>query len=127
MENIEIKETASSPSITLDTTKGEYVFAGRSLPEDPIEFYEPVLEWFENYKASPLNGVNFEFKLTYFNTASSKVFFQIFHSIDQLNVNNPGIDNKIVMYANSDDEDLLELFDYYKELLTSNCLVLEAF
>ena len=36
-------------------------------------------------------------------------------------------DNKIRIYTNDDDEDLIELFEYYQELLSSNCLELKSF
>ena len=125
MEVIEIESTASSPGITLNPESEEFIFTGRSLPEDPIEFYNPVVAWFEKYRTSPIRGAMFQFKLTYFNTASSKVFFNLFQIVDKVNVENPDAENKIVIYANDDDEDLLELFEYYKELLDSNCLDLK--
>jgi hypothetical protein len=127
METIEIKDTASSPGIILNPETGEFIFTGRSLPEDPMEFYEPVLGWIENYIANPIDNAKFEFKLTYFNTASSKVFFNIFQTIDKLNVDRPDVNNRILIYTNSDDEDLMELFEYYKELLSSNCMELKSF
>ena len=126
MRVIEIKSTASSPGIILNAEKGEFEFTGRSLPEDPIEFYEPVVSWFDEYKAKPINGAIFNFKLTYFNTATSKVFFNLFTIIDRLNIQHPEVNNKIVIFANNDDEDLFELFEYYSELLESNCLELKV-
>ena len=125
MELIEIAETSSSPKITLNVEDNEFVFTGRSLPEDPMDFYKPVMDWMEAYKNSPTEGAHFEFKLTYFNTASSKVFFSLFQIIDKINLEHTGVDNKIVIYTSEDDEDLIELFEYYKELLTSNCLELK--
>ena len=126
MRVIEIKSTASSPGIILNPEKGEFEFTGRSLPEDPIEFYEPVMAWFEEYKSNPITGAVFNFKLTYFNTASSKVYFNLFTIIDRLNIEHPEVNNKLVIYANNDDEDLFELFEYYSELLESNCLELKT-
>lgn len=127
MEIVVIKNTPSSPDVELNPKTGVFSFSGRSLPEDPFEFYGPVLDWFEEYKEKPISGARFDFKLTYFNTASSKVFFSIFQTIDNINLKHPGVENKIVIYANNDDDDLLELFEYYQELLTSDCLELKSF
>lgn len=127
MKDLKIEETASSPGILFNREVGEFKIYGRSLPEDPIEFYQPVLEWLDAYTKDPLPGANFELKLTYFNTASSKVFFSIFQLIDKMNLSKPGIENKIVIFTNSDDEDLMELFEYYKELLSTDCLDLRTF
>ena len=125
MEVLEIIETTSSPHVILDADKNEFIFSGRSLPEDPLDFYGPVIKWMDLYKINPAVGAHFEFKLTYFNTASSKVFFSLFQSIDKINLEHTGVDNKIVIYTSEDDEDLIELFEYYKELLSSNCLELK--
>lgn len=127
MKVFKIEETASSPGILFNKESGEFRFYGRSLPEDPIEFYQPVLDWFDTYIKDPLPGANFELRLTYFNTASSKVFFSIFQMIDKMNLSKAGIENKIVIFTNSDDEDLMELFEYYKELLSTDCLDLRTF
>ena len=125
MEVLEIAETTSSPGIVLNPEKNEFSFNGRSLPEDPLNFYEPVMNWMESYKKAPVYGAVFEFKLTYFNTASSKVFFSLFQIIDKINLEHTGVDNRIAIYTSEDDEDLIELFEYYKELLSSNCLELK--
>lgn len=127
MDTIEIKDTANSPGIILNPKSGVFRFTGRSLPEDPFEFYDPVIHWFERYQSNPISGARFEFRMTYFNTASSKVFFSIFQIIDQVNTSRPEMDNKVLIFANNDDEDLIELFEYYKELLTTNCLELRSF
>lgn len=127
MERLEIAGTSNSPHIILDPEKGNFTFSGRSLPEDPMDLFQPVLDWFENYKSNPLTGVNFEFKLTYFNTASSKVFFNLFTTIDQINQDHPEAENRILIYTTDDDDDQIELFEYYKELLTSNCLEVKNF
>ena len=126
MNKLEIAGTSSSPAVNLNPETGEFVFSGRSLPEDPMDFFKPVLDWFEEYKTKPINGAIFEFKLTYFNTASSKVFFSLIQIVDQVNVDHPEIGNRVLIHANVDDEDLIELFEYYKELLSSNCLELKT-
>ncbi|MEQ8323514.1 MAG: DUF1987 domain-containing protein [Vicingaceae bacterium] len=127
MNALIIEESFRTPKVHLDAGAGTFVISGRSLPEDPNEFYDPVIEWLENYCAAPTANAKFEFRMTYFNTASSKVFFSIFQIIDKLNVEKPGSENKIVIFANDDDEDLVELFEYYQELLTTNCLELKSF
>ena len=127
MDPLIIEESFRTPKVELNPNEGTFIFSGRSLPENPIEFYGDVIKWMEEYANDPTRNAEFEFRMTYFNTASSKVFFNIFQVIDKLNGNKPGSDNKIIIYANDDDEDLIELFEYYQELLTSNCLELKNF
>lgn len=127
MDPLFIEESFRTPKVDLNPNEGKFIFSGRSLPENPTEFYGDVIKWMEQYVLEPIPNAEFEFRMTYFNTASSKVFFNIFQVIDKLNVNKPGSDNKIIIYANDDDEDLIELFEYYQELLSSNCLELKNF
>ena len=127
MDALILEESFRTPQVELNPAEGKFVFSGRSLPENPTEFYGDIIKWMEEYTNNPTPNAEFEFRMTYFNTASSKVFFTIFQVIDKLNINKPGSDNKIIIYANDDDEDLIELFEYYQELLTSNCLELKSF
>jgi p-aminobenzoyl-glutamate transporter AbgT len=47
---------------------------GRSLPENPFRIYEPIFRWAEQYDKE---SILINFKLEYFNTASSKQIFNL--------------------------------------------------
>src|SRR5688572_31551773 len=72
MEILNLEGTADTPKIILDKGNGIFEISGRSLPEDSVEFYGPVLEWISNYAKAPNATTHFSFKLEYFNTSSSK-------------------------------------------------------
>lgn len=84
MEPLIIKATESTPSVTLDKANGIFEISGNSLPENVIAFYEPVFNWINNYITNPNPSTNFVFKLTYFNTASSKTIFSILSLLESL-------------------------------------------
>ena len=73
MEVIKIKGTDDTPTIILDKESGIFEISGRSLPEDVTTFYEPVLNWLDEYQEEANPKTVFAFKLVYFNTASSKL------------------------------------------------------
>lgn len=127
MDKLHIAETTTTPEILLDYEQQNFVFSGRSLPEDPTSFYGPVLNWFEWYAEKPHEVAEFHIRLSYFNTNSSKMLFTIFQMIDKINVNNAGVANKIVLYYSDEDEDLIELAEYYKELLNTDCLDMKTY
>ena len=77
MEIIKIKGTEDTPSVLLDKAQNLFEISGRSLPEDVSMFYEPILSWIDEYAAAPNAETVFNFKLEYFNTASSKVILDI--------------------------------------------------
>jgi len=84
MENLVFEETKYTPSIKLDAENGLIELKGKSYPENTFEFYKPVLNWVEEYfetSAKELTTVNME--IIYFNSSSSKLFFDFFDILDE--------------------------------------------
>jgi hypothetical protein len=48
MEKLVTEGGKKTPTIYFDPDKRELRFEGRSIPEDTISFYEPILKWIEN-------------------------------------------------------------------------------
>ncbi len=115
MEVINIESTEDTPKIILDVQNNNLEFSGISIPEDAAQFYQPVLDWLNEFKQNPQNGSNFVFKLEYFNTASSKVILDILLKIDE--IKNNGTDLKVTWYFEKDDEDMEEAGEEYAELV----------
>jgi hypothetical protein len=74
MENLEINSTNDTPFVKCDFDGGELLMTGRSLPENPFKLYEPIFKWAEEYNKET---ILINFKLEYFNTASSKQIFNL--------------------------------------------------
>ena len=113
MEPLKISGTDDTPEIILDRDIPVFSFAGRSLPEDAIGFYKPVMDWLENYFENPNPSSRFTFKLTYFNTASSKVIQDILLKLD--NYAEAGNEIEMDWYYDRDDEDILESGEEYRD------------
>src|SRR4051812_32584391 len=84
MEILNLEGTEDTPKIILDKKNGIFEISGRSLPEDSAEFYRPVLEWIEKYGSEPNGTTDFVFKLEYFNTASSKLIFNVLPALEDI-------------------------------------------
>lgn len=97
-----IEETHDTPKIILDKSKGVFEISGRSLPENAVKFYSPVLQWMEQYIMGPNPTTHFEFKLDYFNSASTKKIFEIITILEKLSSNN--IPVTVIWYHTKDDE-----------------------
>ena len=115
MDTIKIQGTDDTPTIVLDAEKNVFEIAGRSLPEDVNAFYNPILEWLEQYKQNPNEKTIFGFKLTYFNTASSKLLLDILMKL--LDIHESGKEVMIKWYYEEDDEDMFEAGEEYDELV----------
>lgn len=115
MEKLHINATEDTPEIVLDNQNNKYIFNGRSLPEDVVSFYEPVMEWLDKFEQNPSEGAEFEFKLEYFNTASSKLILDILLKMDEIYQN--GTKMKVKWYYMELDIDLQEAGEEYSELI----------
>jgi hypothetical protein len=117
MDVIKIQGTDDTPKVILDASKeSPYMeISGRSLPEDVVAFYDPILEWLDDYAESPLDKTVFNFKLEYFNTASSKLLLDILLRLEQLHED--GHEVLIRWHYPDDDEDMEEAGEEYADIV----------
>ncbi|MFO8235705.1 MAG: DUF1987 domain-containing protein [Bacteroidales bacterium] len=115
MEVIKIKGTDDTPSVILDKDNEIFEISGRSLPEDVTTFYEPILNWLDEYAENPNSKTVFSFKLVYFNTASSKLLLDILMKLEELYED--GNDVLIKWYFPEDDEDMEEAGEEYADIV----------
>lgn len=115
MEIMKIKGTDDTPSVILDKDSEIFEISGRSLPEDVTSFYEPILNWLDEYAETPNSKTVFTFKLVYFNTASSKLLLDILMKLEEMYEN--GNDILIKWYYPEDDEDMEEAGEEYADIV----------
>ncbi len=115
MEKLKIESTEDSPQIILDRESNIMEISGRSLPEDVNTFYEPMMSWIEEYAKDPLDVTVFSFKLTYFNTASSKIILDILTHFEEMI--EEGHKVMVRWHYMEEDEDMLEAGEEYSEMV----------
>lgn len=115
MEKLKIESTEDSPQIILDRESNILEISGRSLPEDVNTFYEPMMSWIEEYAKDPLDVTVFSFKLTYFNTASSKIILDILTHFEEMI--EEGHKVMVRWHYLEEDEDMLEAGEEYSEMV----------
>jgi len=115
MESISIEGTTKTPTIKLDPQTGTIEIKGRSIPENSIEFYRPIVEWLEEYAKSPQKKTTVNIQLEYFNTSSSKCILDIFKKLESIKKAR----NEVVInwYYEEDDEDMLEAGEDYESII----------
>ena len=115
MEAIKIKGTEDTPSVILDAAENNMEISGRSLPEDVSSFYGPILNWLTEYSKNPNQKTIFNFRLVYFNTASSKLILDVLMKLEELNKKG----NSVVVrwYYPADDEDMQEAGNEYADIV----------
>lgn len=115
MESLILVETSLTPSINFDAGTGKLEMKGRSIPENSLEFYQPVYEWLDTYLGSPCDKTIVHVQFDYFNTSSSKCILDILKRIDKLE--EKGKDVLIKWYYDENDEDMMEAGEDYSDLL----------
>ncbi|MCB0760385.1 MAG: DUF1987 domain-containing protein [Flavobacteriales bacterium] len=112
MEDIRIEGTPKTPTVNFIKAEGILEIKGRSIPENSIEFYKPLIDWIEDYARTPHNATNVNIQLEYFNTSSSKCILDLFKKLEAIN-------NSITInwYYEEDDEDMLEAGEDYDAII----------
>ena len=111
MEIINLEGTEDTPKVILDKGSGTFEISGRSLPEDAADFFQPILDWIGIYAGDANQSTIFQFKLEYFNTASSKLILDVLSDLENIE----GM--SIEWYYDEDDEDMQEAGEEFSELV----------
>jgi hypothetical protein len=112
MESIKLEGTPKTPTVEFSANNGVLLLKGRSIPENSIEFYKPLINWIEDYSASAPSETVLNVQLEYFNTSSSKCLLDIFKRLERV-----GDSATINWYYEEDDEDMLEAGEDYDAII----------
>ena len=83
MENLNIQATKYTPEIDLNLN-GTLSLVGKSSPENTFEFYKPMIAWVNGYfDFNPADKTIVNMEIIYFNSSSSKLFFDFFDILDE--------------------------------------------
>ncbi len=115
METIKIQGTDDTPGIIFDAENKIFQISGRSMPEDVTAFYDPLLTWLDEYAEIVDSKIIFEFKLEYFNTASSKLLLDVLMKLEEMF--EAGKEVSVKWYFPDDDEDMEEAGEEYADIV----------
>lgn len=101
------------PQVHFDYQTGKCEISGESYMEETFKFYEPIVTWLRDYIAEG-RTIDFNIKLTYFNTSSSRFILEI---IDMLKAyKEKGGNVSVNWYYKEEDPDMLnEINDFMGE------------
>jgi hypothetical protein len=115
MEKYSIDGTPKTPTISFDLASGVLEIKGRSIPENSIEFYKPLVDALDKYAGAPKSATNVNIQLEYFNTSSSKCILDVFKKLENINKNGSAV--VINWHYEEDDEDMLEAGEDYQAII----------
>jgi len=104
--------THDKPQIILDSYNGIFEISGKSFPGNVNVFFDPVINWLDQYAQDPNPETVFHVKLDYFNSSSAKKIIDIILIFEK--IFNEGHDAKVIWHFNKDDEDMRERGEDFK-------------
>lgn len=125
MENLQVNNSPDLiffPVVDFNFETGVCEISGESYMEETQKFYEPIMNWLNQYVTEKKN-IEFNIKVTYFNTSSSRFIMEILQLLQ--NFKTQGNSVIINWYYKKDDPDMLnEIKDYAEE--TGTDIIIKA-
>lgn len=115
MESINIEGTPKTPTVKYDNEARVLVIRGRSIPENSIDFYKPLIDWLDAFSNGNEEGLTLKMELEYFNTSSSKCILDVFKKLE--NISKQGKRVSVKWHYEEDDEDMLEAGEDYDAII----------
>jgi hypothetical protein len=103
---------------------GRIFIMGRSIPENPGDFYRPVLEWISRYTRNYSGKTKIEFGFEYINTASTKWIYALLKELADLK--DIALNAGVTWYYEQGDEDMGELGFILRSLVECPFAVIEV-
>ncbi len=123
MKNIHIEGhhgTFFIPEVDFNADTGVCELSGESYLEDTGKFYTPLLKWLQDYFVKIKKPLTFNFKLTYFNTSSSKFIVEILSILKKYQ--DKGIPVTVNWYYDPDQEDVDEEIEEVEDFMAETGL-----
>ena len=114
MDPIKIEGTPKTPTVNFNAESGVLEVKGRSIPENAVEFYKPLVDWIGNYGDNSKSDTVVNIQLEYFNTSSSKCILDVFKKLESVNGKTTITIN---WHYEEDDEDMLEAGEDYQAII----------
>ena len=130
MEKLVISETKDSPIVLLDPKTNIFSISGVCHPENVTKFYEPIIDWIEQYKVELKDSkvskpIQLSIFFKYINSASYKYLLTLLQIIEGFTT--IGVPVNVVWYYEPEDVDMreagVELFDFSGVKLPYVCKV----
>jgi hypothetical protein len=103
---------------------GRIFIMGRSIPENPGEFYRPIHKWVSEYSGSHSDRSRIDLGFEYINTSSTKWIFNILKELSVMKEVEENI--KIAWYYEQGDEDMCELGFILRSLIECPFILVEV-
>lgn len=113
MIDLDNAQTASTPRVHTDSLRGRVTMAGDSYPENPFDFFQPIIEWIEAYLDGDSRPLCLDLELVYLNTSSIRAMMDIFDRMEEAHLD--GRQVSVLWTYDPDNERVGELAEEFRE------------
>ena len=125
MNELVIEKTYSTPFVHFSAQTGVMRIEGRSIPENPAIFYEPLVKWLHDYFQNTKTKTKLDIKLDYINSGSTKSILGLLKEIKIFY--DKGLECQINWHFEEDDESIRDLGKHYKSVIKLPINLVEIF
>lgn len=116
MRKFIVKNTKTTPSVYFDAENGKISINGRSINENPEEFYKPLDDYIKEYSLKPNHITEVNIQLEYLNAGTTRCMLNIFRTLEDIIKE---CNKKVVInwYYDKTDEDMAQTGKDYQSLI----------
>jgi hypothetical protein len=122
LSNLILEPTKKTPWIVMEP--GKVIILGRSILENPGEFYRPIHEWVTQYTLESSSMTTIQFGFEFINTTSIKWVYALLKEFAK--IPNMSVRAKISWYYEEGDEDMCDLGFILKSLVDCPFTIVEV-
>ena len=115
MKELFIDGTSITPKVQFSAGTGLLLLEGRSIPENPEDFYLNLITWLKDYYVSYDDVIEIHFKFEYVNSGSTKFLLELLRVVREFQ--DKGRTTMIKWYFEEEDEAIQELGEHFSESL----------
>lgn len=114
MENFHIEGSTYIPRVDFNAETGVLEIEGESYHEYTMEFFQPIFDWINEYLDQEGRTISMNFKMSYFNTSSSRRFLEVLTILEEYKTDKNG-EVTVNWYYEENDVDMLESGEEYAD------------
>ena len=102
MNELLIEGKTSSPKVDFNPTNGILKIIGRSIPENPVKFYQPIEDWICEFINTNPKDILLNIHLDYLNTHSTECILILMKKLEAYYKSS---NNNVKVFWNFDEDD----------------------
>jgi len=123
MESLFIEGKFNTPTVKF-TEGGILTIEGRSIPEHPVKYYQPITNWLSEFLLQSPAKVVLKIHLDYLNTHSTECMLVLFKKLEEYYISTQN-DVSICWTFDEDDEDMESLGEDLKSFVSVPFTIIE--